>query len=143
MNISTRSRYGLRLLYELAARAGEGPVFLKDIARRQDISEKYLSKLVIPLKSAGIITAHRGAHGGYSLSKRPEQITALEVVTALEGDIAPIECVRDASACARSGICSTLPFWKGLAEAVNAYLRTVTLSDILCKGAGGLVTYEI
>ena len=87
MLVSTRSRYGLKIMYELALRFGGQPVFLKDIARAHRISEKYLSKLVIPLRGVSLITSYRGAHGGYSLARDPRTITLREIVQALEGDI--------------------------------------------------------
>lgn len=143
MKISTRSRYGLRFLFDLASQHEGEPVFLKDIARRQDLSEKYLSKLVIPLKAAGLIRASRGSHGGYMLARDPEQISVYEIVKILEGDIAPTECVTAPSSCRRSGFCPTRQVWKGLAQAVEQYLRKITLSEIVREGRNTLVSYEI
>ena len=143
MKISTRSRYGLRFLFDLASQQEGEPVFLKDIARRQDLSEKYLSKLVIPLKAAGLIRANRGSHGGYMLARDPETISVYDIVKILEGDTAPTECVTAPSSCRRSGFCPTRSVWKGLAQAVEQYLEQITLSDIVREGRKALVSYEI
>ena len=94
MRTSTRSRYGVRLMLELALSHGKGPIFLKDIARRQEISDKYLSQIIIPLKSAGLVSSHRGAHGGYVLQREPARITIREIVEVLEG-ITLQDLVRD------------------------------------------------
>ncbi|MEI8345222.1 MAG: Rrf2 family transcriptional regulator, partial [Candidatus Omnitrophota bacterium] len=91
MKLSTRSTYGLRLMIELAVRFGRGPVLLREIARTEDISEKYLSQLVIPLKGKGLLAAFRGAHGGYVLGKSPIEITLKDIVEPLEGDLGLVD----------------------------------------------------
>ncbi|PKL09792.1 MAG: hypothetical protein CVV51_02070 [Spirochaetae bacterium HGW-Spirochaetae-7] len=127
--ITTRSRYGLRLLVELAEHGENGPVDLGSVARSQDIPEMYLSKLVAPLKAAGILRSERGSKGGYELARRPEDIDMLRVVEALEGQSSLLECTADPSVCKRSGDCRTLPVWSGLDTAIKNYLRGVSLAD--------------
>ncbi len=127
--ITTRSRYGLRLLLELTERGSNGPVDLGSVARSQDIPEMYLSKLVVPLKAAGILRSERGAKGGYELAGRPEDITMLRVVEALEGRSSLLECTANQDACARSGDCRTLPVWAGLDRVIKNYLGGISLAD--------------
>mgnify|MGYP001389580731 CR=1 FL=1 len=127
--ITTRSRYGLRLLVELAERGASGPVDLKTIAASQDIPELYLAKLVVPLKAAGLLRAARGAHGGYELAKPPRDIDLLAVVEVLEGRSSLLDCTAEPELCPRSGECRTLPVWKGLDKAVKDYLRGISVAD--------------
>jgi Rrf2 family protein len=134
MKLSTRSRYGLRLLMELASRETDKPVFLSDIAESQNISEKYLSKLVIPLRSAGLLDSVRGASGGYVLNKRPEDITLWNVVQALEGGISLVDCVDNSRVCDRATTCPARRTWGGLERAMKEYCEGLTLADILKEG---------
>ena len=134
MKFSTRSRYGLRMMYELALSYGDGPVFLKDIALRQDMSEKYLSKLIIPLKGARLVNSSRGAHGGYTLARPPEEITAWEIVHILEGDISPVECVKDGGICDRTADCPTRDLWCRLDDAITSVLKGITLGSLVRSG---------
>ena len=127
--ISTRSRYGLRFLIDLAQRRTEGPIDLGSIAERQGIPETYLAKLVVPLRNAGIIRSARGAKGGYELSRSPDEIAVLQVVEVLEGRSSLLECTDHPELCARSADCPTLPIWTGLEKAVHEYLAGVTVSD--------------
>jgi Rrf2 family protein len=131
MKLSTRSRYGLRMMADLADNFGTNPVFLKDIAKREDISEKYLSLIVIPLRQAGLIQSTRGAHGGYSLTRVPERITAQEIFDALEGEDCLVECVRNPGECSRSSICPTRDVWSMLGEKIRETLATVTLAELV------------
>ena len=133
VKLSTRSRYGLRLMFELALNFKKGTVFLKDIAERQALSEKYLSKLIIPLRAAKLVTSARGAHGGYSLSRPPETITAREIVEVLEGELGPVECLKNASACDRSEFCPTQALWRDLAKAMAKVLDSHTLQSLVNK----------
>ena len=128
--ISTRSRYGLRFLIDLAEHDSGSPVDLGSVAERQEISLQYLSKLVIPLKSAGIIRAARGAKGGYELAKRPESIDLWSIVEVLEGRSSLLECTASPEACERSGDCRSLPVWLGLDKVVVDYLRNISLADV-------------
>ncbi len=127
--ITTRSRYGLRLLVELAERGSNGPVDLGSVAKSQDIPEMYLSKLVAPLKAAGILRSSRGAKGGYELARRPDEINLLGVVEALEGQSSLLGCTASPGVCSRSGDCRTQPVWSGLDMAIKNYLRGVNLAD--------------
>lgn len=127
--ITTRSRYGLRLLIELAERGASGPVDLKSIAASQGIPELYLAKLVLPLKAAGLLRASRGARGGYELARAPAEIDLLTVVEVLEGRSSLLECTADPALCPRSGECRTLPVWSGLDAAVKEYLRDISVAD--------------
>jgi Rrf2 family protein len=127
--ISTRSRYGLRFLLDLAQHGSEGPIDLGSIAERQSIPETYLAKLVVPLRNAGIIRSARGAKGGYELVRSPGEIALLEVVEVLEGRSSLLECTERPELCARSADCPTLPIWTGLEKAMRDYLRSVTVGD--------------
>jgi len=128
--ISTRSRYGLRFLVELAQRRGEGPVDLGSIAEHQEIPEAYLAKLVVPLRNAGIIRAERGAKGGYELAKKSGDITVQEVVEVLEGRTSLLECTDHPETCARSADCPTLPVWTGLERVIRDYLSGVSIDEV-------------
>lgn len=131
MKISMRSRYGLRLMVELAAHGGKGPLLLKNIARAQEISEKYLSQIVIDLKAANLISATRGAHGGYMLSRPPAEITALDIITALEGDLTLVECTRNPNRCRRESLCVSQSVWERLSQAMTQTLEEIRLSDLV------------
>lgn len=121
-------------MYELALRHAEGPVTLREIADRQGMSEKYLSKLIIPLKSAKLVASSRGSHGGYVLSREPHDITLRQMVEALEGDLSPVECVTGSSACERTASCPLQSIWKGLEKSMLSYLESVSLADIVADG---------
>lgn len=108
LQMSTRSRYGVRLMVALALRYGDGISLLREISRQEGISEKYLGQIIIPLKAAGLVLSQRGAHGGYSLARPPGDITVRDVVEAIEGSIAPVPCV-DPAAGASVGECGENP----------------------------------
>jgi len=131
MRLSTRARYGTRLMLELALNFKGGNVFLKDIARKEEISEKYLSHLVIPLKASGLISSSRGAHGGYMLAKPPSKINLKEIVQILEGNISLVECVKNPSVCSRVSKCATRDIWGKLDEKISDVLSSVTLEDLV------------
>lgn len=131
MRISTRTRYGTRLMLNLGLHYGKGPVLLKDIAKEEDISEKYLSQIIIPLKSAGLVRSIRGAHGGYMLAKEPSQITLKEIVGILEGDLSFVECVKNPSVCNRTTLCTTRKIWNHLEEKIQEVLNRIKLSDLI------------
>jgi Rrf2 family protein len=133
MKLSTRSRYGIRLLYELALHYEKGLVLLKDISHRQDISEKYLGQLIIPLKSAGLVQSSRGAHGGYFLAKPPAKISLYDVVTVLEGSTCVVDCVADATACDRIEKCPTRGVWETLDKTIRDYLSGINLEDLVLQ----------
>ncbi len=131
IKISTRSRYGLRLMLSLARNYGQGITLMKDVSQREDISEKYLSQIIIPLKNAGFVVSQRGSHGGYSLSRPPEEITVADVVTAIEGKISPVPCVDDPLACERISSCVATMVWKKLTEDVERSLSSFTLAELV------------
>jgi Rrf2 family transcriptional regulator, cysteine metabolism repressor len=136
MIVSTRSRYGLYIMYELALKYGEQPVFLGDIAKMHGISAKYLSKLVIPLRGAGLITSFRGAHGGYALARAPRAITMREIVQVLEGDVFP-------AAAKRRETSPTEGVWVMLEKTISDTLQSVTLESIVETGRQQTLNYQI
>jgi len=131
MKLSTKGRYGVRALLDLALHQGEGLVLLKDIARRQEISLPYLDHLITPLIAGGIVRSTRGARGGISLLKHPQEIKLSEVIQLLEGSIAPVECVNHPKICARSDLCVTRDIWGEMKKAMNGVLETTTLQDLV------------
>lgn len=133
MKLSTRGRYGTRLMLELAQQFGKGPVLLKDISESQDISLKYLGQLIIPLKIAGLIKSTRGSHGGYFLSRSPDMIKLYEVVGAVEGPIAFTECVESPDICYRSKTCAAREVWEKATRQFIETLSSITLADMLKK----------
>lgn len=124
-------------MYDLAKNYGNPPVILREIAKRQDISEKYLSKLIIPLKGARLVYSSRGAHGGYTLARDPSKITIREIVEILEGDIAPVECVKDITLCSRGQDCPTRDIWCRLEDSIKGLLNSISLADILANDSTG------
>lgn len=119
------------MMVDLADFCGGNPVFLKDIAKREAISEKYLSLIVIPLKSAGLLQSTRGAHGGYRLARKPEDITLRDILQVLEDDICLVECVKDATACSRISTCPTRDVWALLGQKIGETLRSITLAELV------------
>jgi Rrf2 family protein len=118
-------------MLELALNFNQGTVFLKDIAQKEEISEKYLSHLVISLKASGLISSSRGAHGGYRLAKPPSQITLMDIVQILEGNLSLVECVKNPSICSRVSKCATRDIWGKLDEKISDILSFVTLEDLV------------
>lgn len=134
MLISTRGRYALRMMLDLAEHADEGYVSLKDIARRQEVSKKYLEQIVPILSLFGLVQTARGYQGGYRLAKHPAEYTVLEILQATEGTLAPVTCLEgDTNSCPRQDDCLTLSVWNGLNKVVNEYLSGITLEDILTQ----------
>lgn len=133
MQISTKSRYGLRAMVELALNYGDGSISLGEIAERQNISHKYLEQIVPHLKTAGLIRSVRGAGGGYSLRKDPEEITTLEILRAIEGPLAPVDCVDSPNICDRSDLCATRELWAGMTESIREYFESRTLDQLARK----------
>lgn len=132
MMISSKGRYALRLMTDLAQRVGQGVVSLTEIAQRQEISVKYLEQIIGPLSKAGLLTSRRGKDGGYTLSRDAGDITVADVLRLTEGDLTPVACpaLHD-SACERSSYCLTLPVWRNLDRMVEDYLSRVTLRDLV------------
>jgi Rrf2 family protein len=115
----------------LKSNSNKGSAYLKDIAREEDISEKYLSLIIIPLKAAGLVNSTRGAHGGYTLAKPPSEITLKEIVDILEGGTCLVDCVKDPSACPRSDICASRDLWTILSDGISKTLGSFTLEDLV------------
>ena len=130
MKLSTKIRYGARAMLELATHYGEGPIELREIARRQDISIKYLEQVMIPLRTAGLVKSVRGAKGGYVLAKPPSGISLDDVVNTLEGPLYLVDCVGDPKACRRSSRCVTRDVWKDVSQALHAVLKSMTLEEM-------------
>lgn len=133
MKLSTRTRYGIRAIVELAGNHGQGPLQIKIIAQRQDISAKYLEQLMTILKSAGFVKSIRGSKGGYLLAKAPSQIKLSDVFAVLEGPVIPVECLDDKSSCARIADCATRQVWAEVQEAIITVLQSKTLQDLADK----------
>lgn len=132
MKISTKGRYSLRMLIDLAEHREEGYVALKDIAKRQNISKKYLEQIVPILNRSDILKTNRGYQGGYMLAKAPDQYTVGMILRLTEGSLAPVPCTEQSPIeCDRSADCATFPVWQGLYKVVNEYLDSITLQDIL------------
>ena len=132
MKISSKGRYALRLMVDIAENAGKGCISIRDAAERQGISGKYLEQIVSQLTRAKLLRSVRGAKGGYTLTKPAEEYTAGEILRVIEGNLAPVAClVDDVNACERAQSCQTLGFWQGLQKAVDAYVDSVTLHDLL------------
>ncbi len=131
MNISTRARYGLRTMVDIAINQDRRPVILKGIAERQEVSEKYLEHIVTLLKVAGHLRSQRGAKGGYCLIKEPEQITLGELFRVLEGDVIALPCLDDDQACKRQTKCPTIDVWRDLRRVVMASLDDMTVADLV------------
>lgn len=138
MKISTRGRYALRMLIDLAQHQGEGYVTLKDIAKRQNLSQKYLEQIVPAFNHGGILQTNRGFHGGCRLSRTPDQYTVGEILRMAEGSLAPVACLeQEPTTCVRSADCAVLPIWQGLNKVINDYLDSITLQDILDQQQAG------
>lgn len=131
MKLSTRARYGVRLMAVLAHNYGKGPVFLKDVAKGENISEKYLSLIIIPLRRTGLVNSIRGAHGGYKLAKDPSQITMKEIMDVLEGDCSLVDCVRNPSTCPRVPICASHDIWAIIGEKISETLNSFSLDTLV------------
>ncbi|MCK5181367.1 MAG: Rrf2 family transcriptional regulator [Dehalococcoidia bacterium] len=131
MKVSTKGRYGLRALLDLALHQDEGLVPLKDIARRQEFSLPYLEHLVAPLIAAGLVKSTRGARGGVLLLKPPSEVKLSEVVEILEGSIALVDCVNNPAVCHRAGSCVTRDIWIEMKRAMSRVLDSTTLQDLV------------
>jgi Rrf2 family protein len=135
MKFSTKSRYALRLMIDLAKITPDGFVSLKEIAGRQGISVKYLEQIVTLLTRAGLLVSSRGPKGGHMLARRPAEYTVGDIIRAIEGRLAPVACLENTpNECGRSGFCEALGFWTGLQKVVNDYLDSVTLEQLARSG---------
>ena len=131
MKISTKIRYGARAMLELASHYGEGPIELKEIARKENISLKYLEQVINPLRTAGLVKAIRGSRGGYSLAKSPSEICLYDVVETLEGPLNLIECLHDSKVCQKVPLCVTRDIWKEVSDTISKIFYSVTLEDMV------------
>jgi len=132
MKISTKGRYGLTIMMELANRYGEGPVSLKSIAQKNDLSEHYLEQLVAPLRNAELVKSIRGAYGGYILTRNPEEITAGDIIRVLEGPISPVEFEEEEDPAKRD-------LWLKIKDAISEVLDSTTLQDLISYKDNGLM----
>lgn len=133
MKITTKGIYGLQAILDLALRAGDGPVPLRDIARRQGVSEKYLEQIFTLLKKAGLVSVRRGAAGGYTLGPDGIGMTVRQILTALEGPLEPVPCLScgEDPSCGRTGDCLTRPFWQSLADEISRVTGEITLERLV------------
>ncbi len=132
MKISTKGRYALRLMLDLAIYNTGEPISLKDVARRQQISEKYLEQIISMLNKAGFVRSVRGAQGGYMLKKAPAEYTVGMILRLTEGDLAPVSCVgEDSIECGRRDECVTVRIWQQLNSAINGVVYVITLEDMM------------
>ena len=131
MKVSTRGRYALRLMLDLALNNTGEPVRLKDVAKRQEISEKYLEQIISILNKAGFVKSVRGPAGGYSLKRKPEEYTVGMILRLTEGSLAPVSCLTpNATPCSRMANCRTYEMWKGLDDLISNYFGNITLADL-------------
>ena len=132
MLISTKGRYALRVLIDMAEHQSAGHVPLKEVAARQEISEKYLESIVKTLVKAGVLTGLRGKGGGYRLRGEPDQYTVSSILRLTEGSLAPVACLeQDSAPCPRMANCRTLSMWKGLNDVITSYLDDFTIADLM------------
>lgn len=132
MLISTKGRYALRVLIDMAEHQSDGYVPLKEIAQRQDISEKYMETIIKTLVTNGILTGLRGKGGGYRLSRSPDQLTVDSILRLTEGSLSPVACLEAGAApCTRMGFCRTFDLWKGLDNVIHEYLERFTIADLM------------
>jgi Rrf2 family protein len=147
MKLSTRIRYGLRALLELAIHYGEGSILIKQVAASQGISVHYLEQLFIPLKTAGLIKSQRGAKGGVMLSRPPSHIMLGEAITALGGLTSLVECIDNGSVCARSDVCAMRDIWAEMNQSMLRVIESKTLQDMvetqLSKSSSSAMMYNI
>ena len=138
MRLSTKSRYGLRALFDMAYHAGTLPAQIKDISRRQNISPRYLEQIFQDLKKAGLLRSRRGPQGGYFLARKPQEITVMDVIHATEGEMALVDCVKTVKkskkGCEFDNQCITQQVWAEASRKLNEYLGTVTIKDLCDRG---------
>lgn len=133
MRLSTKGRYGVKAMFDLAQHNGEGPVSLKNVAERQGISEHYLEQLISGLRKAGLVKSVRGAQGGYTLAKEPAKITVGDIIRVLEGPIGPVDCVaeEDPEICDKADCCVTRGIWEKVRDSIAEVLDSITLEDMV------------
>jgi Rrf2 family protein len=131
MKISTKGRYAIRLMLDIAENSDGENVSLRDISQRQNISLKYLEQIVNMLCKAGFLRSQRGSQGGYKMTRLPEQYTIGDILRVTEGSMAPVDCLEgDVNACSRTELCPTIKIWEGLYDVINKYLDSITIADL-------------
>ncbi|MBP5242393.1 MAG: Rrf2 family transcriptional regulator [Clostridia bacterium] len=130
MKVSTKGRYGLRIMMDIAGHCENGPVAIREISARQNITVKYTEQIVIKLVKSGFLRSERGAQGGYALIKTPKEYVVGDILRSVEGDWAPVQCVHGVD-CSMREHCTTATFWNGFYQAVNEYVDRFTLQDLL------------
>lgn len=144
MRISTKGRYAVRLMLDLATNYSGEPIRLKDVAKRQNVSDKYLEQIISTLNKAGFVRSVRGPMGGYSLQRSPEDYTVGMILRLTEGSLAPVECVEEEDTdCSRAENCVTRILWKKLNDAINSVVDHITLADLLEWQAASADDYVI
>ncbi|MCD7846164.1 MAG: Rrf2 family transcriptional regulator [Oscillospiraceae bacterium] len=132
MKVSTKGRYALRTMVDLAQHSDGGLVTLKDVAARQDLSQKYLEQIVTVMSRAGFVKGIRGPQGGYRLAREPREYNLAEILRLVEGSLAPVECLDETpNQCEHCATCSTVEMWEGLYQVITNYLEGITLQDLL------------
>lgn len=132
MKISTRGRYAIDVMVDLAMYDSGGPVSVKDIAKRKQISNKYLEQIISMLQKAGLVKSIRGSQGGYQLKRKPEEYSVGAILRVTEGDLAPVSCIEEGdSGCARKSTCSTIKIWQQLNDAINGVVDNISLADLV------------
>lgn len=131
LKLSTKGRYGMRAMVELARAVGNGPVLASDIAESQELSLKYLHALLTSLRVAGLVTSVRGAKGGFLLAKPPAEISVSEIIESLEGPVAIVECIHNEVECRHDDKCPTRQIWRDVNKAINGVLTQRTLADLV------------
>ncbi len=133
MKLSTKGRYGVKAMFDLAQHLGEGPISLKSIAERQGISEHYLEQLISGLRKTGLVKSVRGAQGGYVLGREPDKIRVGDIIRVLEGPIAPVDCVseEDPENCLKAEFCVTRTIWEKVRDSIADVLDSITLADMV------------
>lgn len=131
MKISTRGRYALIFMVNIITKEGQQPVSIKEVAKKHEVSDKYLEQLVTPLVKSGLVQSVRGVNGGYFLKRRPEDYTVGEILRVVEGDLAPAPCVeKNALPCKRRNACANVILWEKLNDAINSVVDNITLADM-------------
>lgn len=140
MKISTKGRYALRMMIDIAEHNNGEWISIKDISKRQSISIKYLEQIVTNLTKSGMLLSSRGAQGGYMLARAADKYTAGEIIRVIEGNLSPVACLEnETNLCERRSVCPTINFWEGLYDVINQYMDSVTLQDLVmsCHTDGG------
>ena len=144
VKISTKGRYAIRLMVDIAEHEKRGNVSIKDVAKRQDISLKYLEQIVNTLSKAGYLKSRRGSQGGYQLTKAPEEYTIAGILRVTEGDFAPVACLEGGeNTCPKRSECTTIRMWEGLYRVVDEYLSGISIADLLNEKNSGDFGYYI